>query len=120
MKTAEALNRELTKNSEEEILRILPLSNETLKLSFFRSNEKELALSEKFGEFYRQLVDIQDLKTLKATCKKVNGGYHIPLIERCNQMKFSPIQLMSKVYEISNEYTMKVEFLNEVYVFSID
>jgi hypothetical protein len=96
----------------------LPLSNEVLKLSFFRSNEKELASSEKFGDFYRKLVDM-DLETMKVTSKKVNGAYHIPLIERCNQMKVSPIQLMSMVYEITNEYAMKVEFLNEVYVFSI-
>jgi hypothetical protein len=66
------------------------------------------------------LVEIEDLKTMKANCKKVNGTYHIPLIERCNQMKMSPIQLLSHVYEISNEYTMRVDFLNEVYVFSID
>ena len=31
----------------------------------------------------------------------------------------SPIELMSRVYEISNQFMMKVEFLNEIYVFAI-
>lgn len=43
----------------------------------------------------------------------------IQLIQKCNEMDMNPTQMMSKVYEVTNLFTMKIEYLTECFVFEL-
>lgn len=70
------------------------------------------------GDFFKQLIDY-DESTKKAQCKNLHGAYMIQLIQKCNEMDMNPTQMMSKVYEVTNLFTMKIEYLTECFVFEL-
>jgi hypothetical protein len=65
----------------------------------------------KASEFFCRLVE---------GCKRVKGYIYIPLIDKCNELQLRPVQLLTQLYRLKDQYWLRVEEDNPVYVWQFE
>jgi hypothetical protein len=53
-------------------------------------------------------------------CKKVKGCIYVPLIDKCNELQLKPVELLTKLYRLKDEYCMRVDEENPIFVWQFE
>lgn len=94
----------LLKNDEEVRFKVLPTSHQRLKIGFFKQNEEQIKSA---SHFFNQFID---------GCPKIKGCIYIPLIDKCNQLGLKPVQALSQLYRLKDQYSLRIDEENPIFV----